>query len=182
MIATTPDSGFFEVVLGFFVLLMTLSPFLLPIICGVIGSMNEKKHYASIHARERASARVPVIPTAVSDDSKLVVSAVLVSGATVVSPDAFRRFLASVRNIFGGRLRSYESMLDRARREAILRMKEQAPEADAIVNFRMETSKIGGQQKRQGIIAIEVLAYGTALTYGEHEAQPVSSSPPPLPS
>jgi len=121
-----------------------------------------------------------VIPTSVSDDSKQVISAVLVTGATVVSPDAFRRFLASVRNLFGGRLRSYESMLDRARREAVLRMKEQAPGADAFVNFRMETSKIGGQQRKQGIIAIEVLAYGTALTYGDRSAQAVSS-PPPLP-
>ena len=180
MIAATQSSGLFEVVFGFIMMIVMLSPFLLPIICGVIGSVTEKKHYASIHARERATARVPVIPTSVSDDSKMVVGAVLVTGATVVSPDAFRRFLASIRNIFGGRLRSYESMLDRARREAVLRMKEQAPEADAIVNFRMETSKIGGQQKKQGIIAIEVLAYGTALTYGEQSVQAISS-PPPLP-
>jgi len=180
MIASSQSAGVIEVIFGIIAMMVMLSPFLVPIVCGVIGSIGEKKHYESIHARERASVHVPVIPTSVSDDSKQVISAVLVTGATVVSPDAFRRFLASVRNLFGGRLRSYESMLDRARREAVLRMKEQAPGADAFVNFRMETSKIGGQQRKQGIIAIEVLAYGTALTYGDRSAQAVSS-PPPLP-
>ena len=180
MIAATQSQGWVELIFGVVWTVVMLSPFWLPIVCGVIGSLTEKRHYESIRVRERASARVPVIPTPLSDDSRIVVNAVLVTGAMVVSPDAFRRFLASVRNVFGGRLRSYESMLDRARREAVLRMKEQAPGADAIVNFRMETSQIGGQQKKQGIIAIEVLAYGTALTYGDRPGQSISA-PPPLP-
>jgi len=180
MIASSQSSGVAEGLFAILGLLVMLSPFLLPIICGVVGTITEKKHYESIHARERATAHVPVIPTPISDNSRQVASAMLVTGATVVAPDSFRRFLASIRNIFGGRLRSYESMLDRARREAVLRMKEQAPGADAIVNFRMETSKIGGQQRKQSIIAIEVLAYGTALTYGDQVAVG-DSNPPPLP-
>lgn len=172
--------GLFDVLVLTFTMLVMVSPFLIPIVCGVIGTITEKRHYRSIHARERASARVPVIPTPCSDDSRSVASAVLVTGATVVAPDSFRRFLAGIRNLFGGRLRSYESMLDRARREAVLRMKEQAPEADAIVNFRMETAKIGGQQKKQGIIAIEVLAYGTAIVYAvnvQHDGSAIASIP-----
>lgn len=166
MIGTIHSDGLIQVVLGVLGIVVMLSPLWVPILCGVIGTVTEKKHYESIRVRESASAHVPVIPSSISDDSHTVVSARLVTGVMVVSPDSFRRFLASIRNLFGGRLRSYESLLDRARREAILRMKEQAPDADAIVNFRIETSKIGGQQKKQSIIAIEVLAYGTALTYG----------------
>lgn len=165
MIAVIQDAGVIAAVFSFIFTVVMFSPLWFPIFCGVFGTITERKHYESIHAREQASSHIPVILTAQSDDSREVQSATLVAGATVVSPDSFRRFLAGVRNLFGGRLRSYESMLDRARREAILRMKEQAPDADAFVNFRMETSKIGGMQQKQGIIAIEVLAYGTALKY-----------------
>jgi uncharacterized protein YbjQ (UPF0145 family) len=47
-----------------------------------------------------------------------------VSGSVVVSVDYFKRFLAGLRTLVGGRVTSYETLLDRARREAILRCKE----------------------------------------------------------
>ena len=61
-------------------------------------------------------------------------------------------------------MKSYESLVDRARREAILRMKEQAIERGAILvtSVRIETSSISKGQ-RQTIGSIEVLAYGTAI-------------------
>jgi uncharacterized protein YbjQ (UPF0145 family) len=60
---------------------------------------------------------------------------------------------------------SYETLIDRARREAILRMKEQARSADAIVNFRIETSSIskGGRRRGKTVGTVEALAYGTAI-------------------
>jgi len=69
MIASSQSSGVIEVVFGIIGMMVMLSPFWIPIICGVIGSIGEKRHYESIHARERASAHVPVMPTSVSDDS-----------------------------------------------------------------------------------------------------------------
>ncbi|MFT6733724.1 MAG: hypothetical protein ACJAS9_001914 [Polaribacter sp.] len=48
--------------------------------------------------------------------------------------DYFKRFLAGLRNIFGGRVVTYESLVDRARREAILRMKEKCPAAPSLIN------------------------------------------------
>ena len=93
----------------------------------------------------------------------------------MISVDYFKRFLAGLRNIFGGEVRSYCSLLDRGRREAILRMKELWPEADLIVNARVETSSISkGAQNRQGgsIGSTEVLAYGTAIRFApphQHE-------------
>ena len=38
----------------------------------------------------------------------------LVSGNVVVSVDHFKRFLAGLRNIVGGRLKAYETILDSA--------------------------------------------------------------------
>ena len=69
-----------------------------------------------------------------------------------------------MRNIFGGRVTSYETLLDRARREAILRMKEEAKElnAELVFNIKLETSSIY-KGKGNSVGSVEVLAYGTAL-------------------
>ncbi|MEM1369851.1 MAG: heavy metal-binding domain-containing protein [Cyanobacteria bacterium P01_H01_bin.15] len=55
-------------------------------------------------------------------------------------------------------------MVDRGRREALLRMKAEAMEwgASQIVNVRFETSNIGGQTGG-GLAAVEIMAYGTAI-------------------
>ena len=66
--------------------------------------------------------------------------------------DYFKRFLAGLRNIFGGTVRSYESLIDRARREAVLRMKEMAGDASVIVNVRIETSNIGMKSGKKVLI------------------------------
>ena len=88
----------------------------------------------------------------------------MVSGSVVVSVDYFKRFLAALRNLFGGRVISYESLLDRGRRESLLRMKQQAEELGAgmVFNVKYETASIS-KGRRDTIGSIEVLAYGTAL-------------------
>jgi uncharacterized protein YbjQ (UPF0145 family) len=135
------------------------------------GRMAEKKHYQSIETREQQFLSLPTVTLKnVSADGRSIKSAKLVSGNVVVSVDYFKRFLAGLRNFFGGRVTSYESLIDRARREAILRMKEMSKGADIIMNLRLETSSISkGRKKAVG--SIEVLAYGTAVTYGAQGAQ-----------
>ena len=89
----------------------------------------------------------------------------MVQGSAVISVDYFKRLLASLRNLFGGTIRSYETLLDRARREALLRMKESAPAGTSmIVNVRVETSTVGKNSHKKGVGCVEALAYGTALT------------------
>lgn len=129
------------------------------------GRSAEKKHYESIHQREAHFLQLPAVPTKQWDGNRTVASAQMVCGSVVVSADYFKRLLANLRNIVGGRMRSYESLLDRARREAILRLKEQCPDADIIVNLRMETSSIGSTRRQNGISCVEVVAYGTAIKY-----------------
>ncbi len=132
----------------------------------VFGTAAEKRHYRSITAREKAGLKLPVSNIKHSfDKSREVVSTALVSGSVVVSIDYFKRFLAGLKNIFGGTITSYETLIDRGRREAILRMKEKAPHSDVIVNLRVETSTIGGNYQQNGADCVEVIAYGTAITY-----------------
>ena len=88
----------------------------------------------------------------------------LVNGSMVVSVDYFKRILAMLRIFFGGNVQSYETLIDRARREAVLRMKESCPGADQVINLRLETSSITKGKGKQ-IGSVEVLAYGTAVYF-----------------
>jgi len=134
----------------------------------VIGTtIIEKNHYADIKKRENKLLKLPAITAknAINKNQKIK-SCELVCGNVVVSIDYFKRFLGGLKNIFGGQIHSYEPILDRARREAILRMKESAPSADIIINMRIERSNVGGSSKDKNSIGCsEVLAYGTAIYF-----------------
>jgi uncharacterized protein YbjQ (UPF0145 family) len=136
------------------------------IVFGLVGRARERSHYASIRQREAATAHLPAIPAKRFTFEQPVADARLVIGAVVISHDYFKRFLANLRGIFGGRIRSYETLLDRARREAVLRLKEQCLDASVIAGLRLETHCIGRSSGRKGIVGIEVIAYGTAVRYG----------------
>jgi uncharacterized protein YbjQ (UPF0145 family) len=129
------------------------------------GRYAEKKHYKSIIKREKEFRGIPVVASRFPPVRKTFTDAKLVSGSVVISVDYFKQFIAALRNLVGGRVTSYESLVDRARREAILRMKAQADalNADIIFNVKLETCSIH-KGKRNGIGSVEVLAYGTALT------------------
>ena len=130
------------------------------------GTWAESRHYKSIQEREAKFQKLPTIALKHPlPQPGRVVKVKLASGNVVISVDYFKRFLASLRNIFGGRVSSYETLVDRARREATLRMKESCPGATQIINVRLETASISKNSKKGSIVSIEVFAYGTALTY-----------------
>lgn len=136
--------------------------------CGYFfGRHAEKKHYRSIIERENNILSLPLTSSKYPlGDKEKVQQARLVHGCVVISVDYFKRVLASLRNIFGGNVQSYETLLDRARREALLRLKESCSDADEIINLRIETSSISkGGDNRIG--CVEVLAYGTAIYYNK---------------
>lgn len=128
-----------------------------------IGQIAERRHYRSILEREERLNSLPAIASRHPPTEPHYHQA-LVTGSTVVSVDYFKRFLAALRNLFGGRVTSYESLLDRARRESLLRMKQQAKALGAamVFNVKYETASISkGRGKTIG--SVEILAYGTAL-------------------
>ena len=142
--------------IGSFLVLLALGYF--------FGQYAERSHYRSILWREKESIKFPLLTLRTPPANLTSCEASLVTGNVVVSVDYFKRFLAGLRALVGGRLKSYESLLDRARREAILRMKEQAMDRGAVVvmGVRIETASIS-KGKGQAIGSIEVLAYGTAI-------------------
>jgi uncharacterized protein YbjQ (UPF0145 family) len=128
------------------------------------GRIAEQRHFRSIIRREKTLSYLPVIASRFPPAKLPPPKTCLVSGSVVVSVDYFKRFLARLRNLVGGRVKSYESLLDRARREAILRMKQQASELGAtmVFNIKLETASIS-KGRKQKVGAVEVLAYGTAI-------------------
>lgn len=82
----------------------------------------------------------------------------LVRGSTVRAKHIGSDIVAGLRNIVGGEVKEYASLLAGAREQAIDRMiaEAQALGADAIVGARLETSTITQA-------ASEILAYGTAV-------------------
>ncbi len=132
----------------------------------VIGSTLERTHQRGLRRRERRSRNLPAVTFETLPTDWQVLDARLVTGSVVISIDYFKRFLAGLRALVGGRIASYESLLDRARREALLRLKEKAFEHGyhAVINVRLETSRLANSTRRgEGTSGVEVLAFGTAL-------------------
>ncbi|MEN8232938.1 MAG: heavy metal-binding domain-containing protein [Thermodesulfobacteriota bacterium] len=131
------------------------------------GRSAEKKHYKSILDREKKWLQQPTTSSRyILEDGREIKQSYLATGNVVVSVDYFKRILAALRNFFGGSVQSYETLVDRARREAVLRMKESCPEADQVINLRLETSSISKGRSNQ-IGTVEVLAYGTAVYFNK---------------
>ncbi len=131
--------------------------FVLLLIAGyVFGKAAESRHLKSLISREQLANKLPAIASRFPPEDKAY-SQHLVCGNVVVASDYFKTFTAGLINIFGGRVTPFESLVDRARREAVLRMKDDATRfgAELVFNVKFETTRIAN--------AVEVLAYGTAM-------------------
>lgn len=125
----------------------------------------EKKHYESIQMREEKYKKIILLTDKDLKNIKNQASEwILISEGTVVSIDAFKKLMASFVNIFGGRMKAYETLVDRARREAVLKVKQKAAESgyNVITNLRLETSSISKGAKKQ-VGAVEAMAYATGI-------------------
>lgn len=144
---------------------MELIIFLVLLILGLcFGRYAEAKHFNSIKEREIEYRNILAFSSRFPPLDYKVKMASLVSGNVVVSVDYFKRFVAGLRAIVGGRMTSYETLLERARREAVLRMKEDAMAQgyEQIFNVKLETASIT-KGKKGTIGCVEVYAYGTGL-------------------
>ena len=117
----------------------------------------EQKHLRELDEKERQFAHIRI------DTNRFVQTDTpgqMISSNVVISHDYFKYVLASIRNFFGGRLVSYESVVERARREAVIRLKQEAHAMGAtqIMGIRLSTTELGMQGGM-----VEVFAYGTAI-------------------
>ena len=123
----------------------------------LFGRQIEKKHLNELDEKERALAHIRIDTNKFQTSDR---SGQLVESNVVISHDYFKYVIAQIQNFFGGRLTTYETVVDRARREAIVRLKQKAVDAGAnqIMGLRLSTTELGMQGGM-----IEVFAYGTAI-------------------
>lgn len=130
----------------------------------IAGKLIEKKHFKALDEREATLADIAICNLRNIPEGSNICDISLVCGGVVIATDYFKVFTAQLRNIFGGEIKTYQSLMTRARREALVRMLEEARRAgaDSVWNVRFETSTIQGKQKKKAG-GVEVLAYGTAI-------------------
>jgi uncharacterized protein YbjQ (UPF0145 family) len=130
------------------------------------GKTIEHLHYRDLASRERRQRRLPALTTRRVPADWRVEEALLVTGSVVVSLDYWKRFAAGIRQIFGGPVRSFETLLERARREALLRLKEAAAArgCDVLIGVRIEASELANAWANgKGTAGVELIAFGTGL-------------------
>jgi uncharacterized protein YbjQ (UPF0145 family) len=145
--------------LGIFVVLLAVGLF--------AGRANERKHFRELAANEERLRDIATSSGRGDWEHGTFRRGVLVVGSVVIAEDYFKRVAAALKSLVGGNIRSYESLLERGRREAIVRMKEEARRIGAthVANVRLETASLsedwsGGRP----MFSAEFVAYGTALS------------------
>ena len=137
------------------------------VVFGFIGKVNEVWHYWSIKRREKKYLNLPVIAMRHPYNDSEISDSKLVYGEVAIAVDYYKSFMAMVLSVFGLELYVYETLLDRARREAILRMKALTAKmgGDAIINLKIEPllfSKSNSPDARRSA-CVAVIVSGTAV-------------------
>ena len=144
-----------------------LIPLFLLLIGWIAGRAAERRHLRSLEQRERDLGHmllsdIRTFPGG-ADAAK---HAAFVMGEAVIATDYLKTFLAGLRKLVGGELHSYQSLMNRARREAILRMLDDAHRQgyNAVCNLRIGSADIGGMTGAKGAAMVEAFATGTAYS------------------
>lgn len=133
----------------------------------ISGSILERRHLKSLLLLESGSRHILAITVETLPADWQVEGCDLVVGSVVISQDYFKRFAASIKGVFGGRIGVFEPLLERARREALIRMKAQAAARghNTVINVRIETSTLANARRDgKGTAGVEIMAFGTAIS------------------
>ena len=135
------------------------------------GKRAEFNHLKSLRHREVYLSKVSWSSVGKKEDfSASYLSGQLFIGQVVIAQDFFKAFIAGLIGIIGGRITVYESLLDRGRREALCRLRENALKSGytSLINVRFETSTLGSNNNNKASGVVEVLAYGTGIKDSEN--------------
>lgn len=149
-------------------LLLYLGLFLALLAVGFFaGGYMERRHFRMLDEREAdlhgmLVTQVRTFPGGVDPDG-LPPRALMAE--SVIATDYLKTFVSGIRKVFGGELGAYHSLLERARREALTKILEEARELgyDGVCNLRYVTADIGGAMNTQKTaVAVAILACATA--------------------
>jgi uncharacterized protein YbjQ (UPF0145 family) len=120
----------------------------------------ERRHLRSLSAREAPLQHISINTCKNPPPCEPATSTLLI-GSVVVAHDYFRTLIITLKRLIGGSIEPYERLIQRGRREALIRLKEEADlrGLDKLVNVRFGTTSISGRF----LHAIEMVAYGTGV-------------------
>lgn len=141
----------------------------------IFGRLNEGDHIKYLDVAEKELGHI-VVSSERFYQPKIAAETqgVLVMGSVVIAQDFFKMIIARVLSLFGKNLITYETLLERARREAVLRMKLEAQFLgyNQVYGLRLEVTSINITGSM-----VEAIAYGTAVYSVDNPRVP-----PPLPA
>jgi len=137
-----------------------------------VGTFTERRHFRRLKDREFECQGVLVTNLKSAPGADQCSAPTMVTGECVIATDYFKSFIAKLKKIIGGELRVYLSLMERARRESIVRLVDEAKAQgfDAICNIRFITADVGGSTAgKKGMTMVAIIASGTA--YNRSQAQ-----------
>ncbi len=131
-----------------------------------VGGFVERRHFKRLAEKEALLADIVVTNLKAIPKGCVPHQCHLVMGDVTIASDYFKTFVAGIRKLVGGELRTYETLMERARRESLVRMLEQARllGANAVLNVRFGSSSISSGRGRNRAAMVEMCAYGTAVS------------------
>ena len=99
----------------------------------LVGYTVERRHIASLEEREAPLENIQCTNLKTIPGDKLAQDRFYVDGQAVIASDYFKTFAMKIRNIFGGEMHAMQNMMIRARREALVRMTQNAAKQDLIL-------------------------------------------------
>ncbi len=160
------DELSFEFVLNFGI------PAVLIVVAYFTGSLIERRHFRRIIKKENELHHILAFAIRRVPKDLALSEPKLVCGSAVISVDYFKKFAAGLRGVIGGRIGTYESLYERARREAIVRMKDAARRhgGNIVLSIKLETARIYAGGGR-ATVSVEAVAYGTAYSKSDAGAK-----------
>jgi len=160
------DSSFIIVL----VLLFSLLPILLPFLSWAIGRWYQGRLMDALVLNEKQNGMMlqndQHLSTSSSMTTMAATSSTLLHVSICVGPSMGQIFFMWFKSLFGGRLYSYDVVLDYGRREALLRLNQQAKAlgCSSMVNIRIETSTVSFAKNNQNkTSSVEFLAFATGI-------------------
>lgn len=137
----------------------SLQFFTLAILGWLLATFLERKHIKCLERKEQQLIEIQLNNLKKTVNEYHENSAFLM-GSVVIAHDYFRGFFIVLRKIIGGNISAYERITQRGRREALIRLKENALSHgfNKVINVRFDSTKVGNN-----ITAVEIVAYGTGI-------------------
>lgn len=134
----------------------------------LIATYLERRHNAQMSAREELLSDVRVSTTKKAGPAAS--EGTMVIGSVVIAHDFFRTLIIQLRKLIGGNIKPYERLVTRGRREAFIRLREEAAVRglDQVINVRFDSAHISGRF----LSAVELVAYGTGISSTENSDDP----------